>query len=153
MSNDPTHTPPGTLLARVAIPVRWRDLDAFNHVNNASYLTYLEEARLQWLGTLPGPWLDSASAPVLAAVQVNYRRPIAWPEQLQVELRCLRLGNTSLTLGHRIVAAGAANTVYSDGEVVMVWVDRNSGKSAPLPDAVRAACAAGSITPFSGNTP
>ncbi|PIQ38117.1 MAG: thioesterase, partial [Lysobacterales bacterium CG17_big_fil_post_rev_8_21_14_2_50_64_11] len=83
MSNEQDHaatgpTTAGNVLARIAMPVRWRDLDAFNHVNNASYLTYLEEARLQWLGALPGPWLDSTSAPVLAAIQINYRRPIAW---------------------------------------------------------------------------
>lgn len=142
MSNEQTPSVSAPVLARIAIPVRWRDLDAFNHVNNASYLTYLEEARLQWLGTLPGPWLDSASAPVLAAIQINYRRPIEWPEDLLVELSCLRLGNSSLRLGHRILAANATATVYSDGEVVMVWVDRHSGKSAALPDAVRAACAA-----------
>lgn len=142
MSNEQTPSVSAPVLARIAIPVRWRDLDAFNHVNNASYLTYLEEARLRWLGTLPGPWLDSASAPVLAAIQINYRRPIEWPEDLQVELSCLHLGNSSLRLGHRILAANATDTVYSDGEVVMVWVDRHSGKSAALPDAVRAACAA-----------
>ena len=141
MSNEQTPSVSAPVLARIAIPVRWRDLDAFNHVNNASYLTYLEEARLQWLGTLPGPWLDSASAPVLAAIQINYRRPIEWPEDLLVELSCLHLGNSSLRLGHRILAANATDTVYSDGEVVMVWVDRHSGKSAALPDAVRAACA------------
>ncbi|PKM07957.1 MAG: acyl-CoA thioesterase [Gammaproteobacteria bacterium HGW-Gammaproteobacteria-4] len=141
MSNEQNPALTGHVLARIAMPVRWRDLDAFNHVNNASYLTYLEEARLQWLGALPGPWLDSTSAPVLAAIQINYRRPIEWPQDLVVELRCLRLGNSSLRLGHRIVAAGATDTLYSDGEVVMVWIDRASGKSAALPESVRAACA------------
>jgi len=147
MSNEQDHaatgpTTAGNVLARIAMPVRWRDLDAFNHVNNASYLTYLEEARLQWLGALPGPWLDSTSAPVLAAIQINYRRPIAWPENLMVELSCLRLGNSSLRLGHRILAAGTTERVYSDGEVVMVWIDRHSGNSTALPDAVRVACTA-----------
>ena len=40
---------PDTPLFVAQLAVRWRDLDAFNHVNNSSYLTYLEEARLQWL--------------------------------------------------------------------------------------------------------
>ncbi|MGH8025889.1 MAG: acyl-CoA thioesterase, partial [Pseudoxanthomonas sp.] len=42
------------LVARVAISVRWGDMDAFNHVNNAQYLRYLEEARVRWLAGIPG---------------------------------------------------------------------------------------------------
>lgn len=128
-------TPP--LLMRAPINVRWRDLDAFNHVNNANYLTFLEEARLQWLQSLPGPWVSEDVAPVLAAVQLNYRRPIEWPEQLVVELYGERVGNTSLTVGHRIVAADDGSIVYCDGHAVLVWIDRRSGKAAELPETVR----------------
>ncbi|RDI99772.1 acyl-CoA thioesterase [Dyella solisilvae] len=123
------------------IGVRWRDLDAFNHVNNANYLTYLEEARLQWLRHVPG-WFDEHSMPVLAASEINYRRPIEWPAQLQVELRCERLGNSSITLAHRIVDTEQADCLYSDGKVVMVWMDPTTGKPVPLPQAIRDAAAA-----------
>lgn len=129
-------------LHRADLAVRWRDLDAFDHVNNSSYLTYLEEARLQWLGTLPGPWMSATAAPVLAASHVNYRQPIGWPGSLVVELFVERLGSTSLTLAHRIVSAHDASVVYSDGNVVLVWIDRASGRSTALPETVRAACSA-----------
>ena len=131
--------PAGRVLMRVPMPVRWRDLDAFSHVNNSSFLTYIEEARLQWFQSLPGPWLSEDSAPVLAATHVNYRRPIEWPAQIEVELFVERLGNTSLTVGHRIRARDG-EVLYSDGYSVLVWIDRASGKTAALPDAVRAAC-------------
>lgn len=124
-----------------AITVRWRDLDAFNHVNNSSYLTYLEESRLQWLSQVPGPWFDSHAMPVMAASTINYRRPIAWPGELRVELRCTRLGNSSMTLAHRIVDATDAHTLYSDGHVVMVWMDPATGSAVPLPEAIRHAAA------------
>ena len=127
------------LLLRTPMPVRWRDLDAFSHVNNSTFLTYIEEARLQWFQSLPGPWLTEDTAPVLAATQVNYRRPIEWPEQLVVELYAERVGNTSLTVAHRILAATDASILYSDGHSVLVWIDRNGGKPAPLPEAVRRA--------------
>lgn len=123
------------------LDVRWRDLDAFNHVNNANYLTYLEEARLQWLSQVPGPWFDEGSMPVLAASEINYRQPIAWPASLVVELRCERLGNSSLTLGHRIVDAAYAPRLYSDGRVVLVWMNPLTGKPVPLPEAIRTAAA------------
>jgi len=118
------------------ISVRWRDLDAFNHVNNSNYLTYLEEARLQWLRHVPG-WFDEQSMPVLAASEINYRRPIEWPAQLHVELTCERLGNSSITLAHRIVDADDDTQLYSDGKVVMVWMNPATGKPVPLPQSIR----------------
>lgn len=132
-----------TRLIRVAMPVRWRDLDAFNHVNNSKYLSYLEEARLQWMLTVPGQGMDEHVAPVVAAAHLNYRRPIEWPNDVAIELFAERLGNTSVSLGHRILAANDADVIYCDGNVVLVWIDRDSGRAAPLPEAVREACAQG----------
>lgn len=128
-----------TPLFTAALPVRWRDLDAFNHVNNSNYLTYLEEARLQWLSHVPGPWFDDHAMPVMAAVQLNYRRPIEWPAQLHVELFCERLGTSSMTIGHRILDAEHPDRLYGDGNVVMVWMDPATGKPVPLPEAIREA--------------
>jgi acyl-CoA thioester hydrolase len=119
------------------LAARWRDLDAFNHVNNSNYLTYLEEARLQWLSHVPGPWFDEHAMPVMAAVQLNYRRPIAWPARLHVRLYVERMGNSSMTIAHRIVDAADAGQLYCDGHVVMVWMDPASGKPVPLPAAIR----------------
>ena len=59
------------------IESRWRDMDAFNHVNNASYLGYIEEARVRWFKSLSSDWAGETSAPVMASVTVNYRRPAA----------------------------------------------------------------------------
>lgn len=132
---------PNTPLFVAPIGVRWRDLDAFNHVNNANYLTYLEEARLQWLQHVPG-WFNEHSMPVLAASEVNYRRPIEWPAQLNVQLFCERLGNSSITLAHRIVDAND-DALYSDGKVVLVWMDPTTGKPVPLPTSIRNAADTG----------
>ena len=127
-------------LVRVPLSVRWRDLDAFNHVNNATFLVYAQEARLAWLAGVEGTWFDATMMPVVAAAQVNYRRQLAWPATIEVELAVVRLGRSSLIIAHRIVDAGDAACVYADGEVVMVWVDPANGASVPLPEAIRAAC-------------
>ncbi|WP_426688483.1 acyl-CoA thioesterase [Rhodanobacter ginsengiterrae] len=123
-----------------SLGVRWRDLDAFNHVNNSNFLTYLEEARLQWLQHLRD-WFSEEAMPVLAASELQYRRPIPWPAALHVELRCGRLGNSSITIAHRIVDADNPDRLYSDGHVVMVWMNPATGKPVPLPEAIRAAAA------------
>lgn len=127
-------------LIRVPMSVRWRDLDAFNHVNNSKYLSYLEEARLHWMLSVPGQGLDEHVAPVVAAATLNYRRPIEWPAQVAIELFVERLGNSSVTIGHRIVDAEDADVLYCDGNVVMVWIDRGTGRAATLPEAVRESC-------------
>ena len=126
-------------LFQMDLAVRWRDMDAFNHVNNASYLGYIEEARVAWFKTLSADWVSESAAPILAAITVNYRRPANWPETMRVELFAERIGNKSLTLGHRIHASSDPAVIYADGNAVMVWVNRD-GESVVLPESVREAC-------------
>lgn len=122
---------------RVPLTLRWSDLDAFNHVNNACYLTFIEQARIEWLETMDEPWVTAAYGPVLAQTLLNYKLPIEYPASIFVELFVTKLGNSSVTLGHRIVAADG--TLHCDGHAVVVWVDRSSGKPTPLPAGVRRA--------------
>ena len=131
----PTDAAPAVLY-RHAIEPRWRDLDAFGHVNNSNFLTYLEESRIQWFRTLGREWVTASIAPLLAAVHINYRMPIEYPSKIVIELFATRIGNSSVTLGHRIVSADG-KALHADGDVVMVWIDRASGKPVPLPEAVR----------------
>ncbi|MGH8032449.1 MAG: acyl-CoA thioesterase [Luteimonas sp.] len=123
-------------LFRMPIALRWRDLDAFNHVNNSNFLTYLEEARIRWFNSLGETWVTDAIAPLLAAVQMNYRMPIPYPSSVVVELSAQRIGTTSVTLAHRITSEDGA-TLYGDGHVVMVWIDRSNGRPTALPDSIR----------------
>jgi acyl-CoA thioester hydrolase len=127
-------------LAVIPMHVRWRDLDAFNHVNNSSYLTFLEESRLQWLRGVPGEWFNEHAMPVMAAVELHYRKPITWPAEVDVQLNCARLGNTSMTVDNRIVDRNDPACVFADGTVVLVWIDPATGKSVSLPEAIRKAC-------------
>lgn len=101
-TSDPGQPAPATLF-RMPIDLRWRDLDAFNHVNNANFMTYVEEARIRWFESAGSDWLSNGRIPLLAAVQMNYRLPIPYPARVFVELLTERVGNSSLTLGHRIV--------------------------------------------------
>ena len=119
------------------VELRWRDLDAFNHVNNSNYLTFLEEARIRWFATLGEDWLTEEFAPVIASVVLNYKRPIEYPSKVSVELFTAGLGTSSVTIGHRIVDDDGR--LYCDGQVVAVWVSRKTGKPTALPEGVRRA--------------
>ena len=140
MSAQPTETAALRKLSELPITLRWRDLDAFNHVNNSTFLTYLEEARLRWLAQLAEPWNRGSVSPLLAAVHLNYRRQLNWPGAVIVQLFCERIGNTSLTLAHRIVDAKDESVVYLDGNSVMVWIDTANARPVPLPQPVRDLC-------------
>ncbi len=122
---------------RTPVPLRWSDLDAFNHVNNARYLTFLEQARIEWFETIGEAWVTEASAPVVASATLNFKRPIEYPASVFVELFTEKLGNSSVVIGHRIVAADGA--LHCDGNVVAVWVGRRDGRPTALPDGVRRA--------------
>jgi acyl-CoA thioester hydrolase len=125
-----------TPLFSMPLELRWRDLDAFQHVNNSNFLTYLEEARIRWFGSLDKPWVNDDMMPLLAAVQINYKMPIPYPADVVIELYADKVGNTSCTVGHRIASADGA-TLYADGHVVMVWINPKTGRPIPLPAAIR----------------
>jgi acyl-CoA thioester hydrolase len=125
------------MLIDTTIPVRWRDLDAYNHVNNSLFVSYLEEARIQWFESLPEPWRSADSEPLLAAATVNFRRPILYPESVRVRLSCERVGRSSLTVGHRMTSAADDEVLYADGNTVLVWVNPADGRPVPLPEVVR----------------
>ncbi|QIL20344.1 thioesterase family protein [Thermomonas sp. HDW16] len=122
---------------RTPIPLRWSDMDAFNHVNNSRYLTFLEQARIEWFETIGEPWVTEDSAPVVASATLNFKRPIEYPAEVFVELFTEKLGNSSVVIGHRIVDADGG--LHCDGSVVAVWIDRHSSKPTPLPAGVRRA--------------
>jgi acyl-CoA thioester hydrolase len=130
-----------TALFRMPLQLRWRDLDAFNHVNNSNFLTYLEEARIRWFDSIGEDWVTDEFAPLLAAVQLNYRMPIPYPADVVVELYVDKVGTSSVTIGHGIASADGA-TLYCDGHVVAVWIDRASGRPRALPGAIRNAVTA-----------
>jgi acyl-CoA thioester hydrolase len=136
MSDTPEQAAPRQL-ARVPMSVRWRDMDAMGHVNNAKYISYLEEARVRWMLDVPGASMTDRIAPVVAATNVNFRAPIVWPNDIVVELFVERLGNSSVTIGHRILDQKEESVLYSDGNVVVVWMDTQTGRSVPLPEAIR----------------
>ena len=122
---------------RTPVSLRWSDLDAFNHVNTSRYLTFLEQARIEWFETIGEPWMTDEAAPVVASATLNFKRPIEYPASVFVELFTEKLGTSSVVIGHRIVDADG--TLHCDGQVVAVWVGRRDGRPTPLPDCVRRA--------------
>jgi len=120
------------------LPVQWGDQDAFLHVNNTVYFRWCESARIDYLDKLGLSDLIRAEGigPILAAISCNYRRPVTYPDQVQVGARITRLGRSSLTMEH-IIYSEAQQQVVADATSTLVVFDYNRQSSLPIPDDVR----------------
>ncbi len=117
------------------IEIRWRDLDALRHVNNAVYATYLEEARDEWLERALGGAGDLWDY-VLVRVAIDFRRELTQDDDaVLVRTRLTRIGTSSLTLREEIVKLDG--TLSAEAESVVVARDPVSGSSRPLTPAER----------------
>jgi acyl-CoA thioester hydrolase len=119
------------------IEIRWNDLDVYGHVNNAIYLTYLEEVRDEWLGASLGDPAEVWNW-VLARVEIDYRRELALADDSVVATcRLERLGNSSVTTHEEVRTLGGE--LSAEASAVLVARDRESGRSRPLTERERAA--------------
>jgi len=110
----------------VPVDVRYRDLDTFNHVNNAVYLTYFEQARVAYFRSLG--WRSDDASVVVARAEINYRRQILLGDEVKAGCRVARFGNKSYVMEYLITVNGE---VAADGQTVQVFLSK--GSPAPLP--------------------
>ena len=114
------------------LQIRWADLDAFRHVNNATYLVYMQEARADftWFSRkVKGekPILDDM---VVARAEVDFIEPIHSVDiPLEVEIYIEKIGNSSFVMVYEMSQAG---TLRAKGKTVQVGVDMETEKSRPL---------------------
>lgn len=127
------------LLHTARFPIRWGDQDALGHVNNATYLTYCEQARIEALDRIaPEAWTGEAG-PILASIRVDFKRPIVYPATVIVRVYGGEPGRTSFPQTYELLVEGDAETAYATAEAVLVWVSRETGRPTPLPGALRRA--------------
>ena len=114
------------------LQIRWADLDAFRHVNNATYLVYMQEARADftWFSRkVKGekPILDDM---VVARAEVDFIEPIHSVDiPLDVEIYIEKIGNSSFAMVYETSQAG---TLRAKGNTVHVGADMETEKSTPL---------------------
>lgn len=119
------------------VEIRWSDVDAYMHVNNAVYATYFEECRDEWVERTLGAAGDTWDL-VLARVAIDFRRELRLEdEEVTVSCALERIGNSSLTLREQIRTRDG--DLAAEAEAVLVARDRTLGRSRPLSDAEREA--------------
>ncbi|WP_299237520.1 acyl-CoA thioesterase [Natronomonas sp.] len=112
------------------VRVRYRDLDTLEHVNNALYATYLEEARFRYFEHVLGVSLEEGGA-VLANLTIDFARPVTRSEEtVRIACGATEVGDSSVRMGYRVYPGGGDETVAT-AETVVVAVEEGTSREIP----------------------
>ena len=115
------------------LEIRWRDLDALGHVNNAVYFTYLEQARVHYLrelGLVPSD--PSAIGMILAETSCQFKSPLELGEQVTIYMRVSELRNSSFIVEYRL--EGGDGRLAATARSAQVCYDYQNQRSIPISD-------------------
>ncbi len=127
----------------IPIQVRYSDLDAQWHVNNAKFMSYIEQARFEYLvklGLFDGKSFEDLKA-IVADVHIAYKAPIMLGQNVRVGVRVAHIGNKSLQFEYQIEDADDGS-ILATCENVMVAYDFHTHTSQPVSDQWRQAISA-----------
>ncbi|MFM7731092.1 MAG: acyl-CoA thioesterase [Flavobacteriales bacterium] len=112
--------------------IRFRDIDAMGHVNNAVFLSYFEQARIHFFRQLVGERWDWRSKGILVARnEINYRLPVHLHHRIEIHVGVEHIGNKSFTLNYEV---RCEEHVCADALSVLVYYNHSEGHSMNLPE-------------------
>ena len=122
---------------KTSISIRFADIDAFGHVNNAIYLTYFEIARsAYWKEIIEWDW--ESLGIIISRSVVEYLKPVTLADEIYAYVRTSRIGNSSFDLDYILVKKlNGKEEICTRGQTVCVSFDYKLNKSVPIPDAKR----------------
>ena len=111
-------------------PTRFRDLDPMGHVNNAVFLTYIESARVAFLEHLGAATTLEEMAIIVARVEIDFRAPVRFGDEVEVTVRATRFGEKSFDLEHELRVDG---NLVAEAKTVLVTYDYAQRAAVPIP--------------------
>ena len=125
------------LVFEARIPIRWGDMDAMGHVNNASYFRYLETVRIDWMysiGCVPDPL---GYGPVIVNAFCNFYQQLEYPGEVLMKMYTSDPARSTFETWGTMERADAPGVICAAGGATTVWVNFPEKKSAPLPQWLR----------------
>lgn len=122
----------------IQFPVAWGEMDAFQHVNNATYFRYFESARIAYfdqLGVMESMKTQGAG-PILASTSCRFKAPLTYPDTVQVRARVGDMAETQFQM-HYQVYSEKLQRVAAEGEGLIVYFDYQNHNRTAIPDAIR----------------
>lgn len=135
-------TAPADSIARMFVHrerVRFRDLDALGHVNNAVFLTYIESARVAFLLDLGAATTLEDMSIIVARIEIDFRVPVGFGEEVEIAVRTSRFGDKSFDLDYELRVGGQ---IVAEAKSVLVGYDYEKGETVTIPDEWRERLAA-----------
>ncbi|WP_275100193.1 acyl-CoA thioesterase [Sedimenticola hydrogenitrophicus] len=120
------------------IPTRWNDNDQFGHLNNVIYYRLYEALIVQYLTEVGLDWMQDPVIPYAAESLCRFRRAVSFPDVLDLGLRVIRVGRTSVVYALAMFRQGE-DEAAATGHWVHVYVDRQTQQPMPVPEAIREA--------------
>lgn len=119
-----------------SVEIRFVDIDALGHVNNAHHLSYVEQARVKYFNELVGwDWNWNTDGIILAKAEVTYLRPILFQDRLFIQTRCARIGGKSMELEYRLLKYEADEPVLlAEARTVVVAYDYSAKTTVRVPE-------------------
>ena len=121
---------------KTPIQIRFKDIDALNHVNNANHVTYFELARVKYFDDVVKEEVNwSEQGIILAKISVDYKAPIYFKDNVSVYTKCSRLGTKSFDFTYSLVRTeGGKETELAAGSSVQVCFDYKKKITIPIPE-------------------
>jgi len=126
------------LTHETVIPIRWGDMDAMGHVNNAVYFRYMEVVRIDWLHAVGGAPDPRGCGPVIVNAFCNFIRQLEYPGSVLARHFVANPGRSSFETYLTLERTDAPGLICASGGAKTVWVDFPAGKAVPLPEWLRA---------------
>ncbi len=126
------------LVFETHIAVRWGDMDAMGHVNNATYFRYMETARIDWfrsIGCVPDA---QGEGPVIVNAFCNFYRQFEYPDDVLLKMYVSDPGRTTFESWATMEKVAEPGVVCAAGGATTIWVNFPQQKAVGLPDWIRA---------------
>ena len=126
------------LVFETHIAVRWGDMDAMGHVNNATYFRYMETARIDWfrsIGCVPDA---QGEGPVIVNAFCNFYRQFEYPDEVLLKMYVSDPGRTTYESWATMEKVAEPGVVCAAGGATTIWVNFPQQKAVGLPDWIRA---------------
>lgn len=125
------------LVYDMLIPIRWGDMDAMGHLNNASYFRYLETCRIDWMYSINAVPKADGEGPIIVNAFCNFYKQLEYPGDVRIKMFVSDPGRTTFESWATMERVDQPGAIFAAGGATTIWVDFPTQKAAALPDWLR----------------
>ena len=125
------------LVYEMVVPIRWGDMDAMNHLNNAMYFRYLETVRIEWMNSIGCAPDVAGEGPVIVNAFCNFYKQLQYPAEVLIKMYVSDAGRTTFETWGTMELTTAPGVICAAGGATTIWVDFPIQKAKTLPDWLR----------------